>query len=85
MLRYPTTSNTLYIFERILGDARVVVAVNLGAKKEAVKFVGAAPEVAGLTNLFAPSVKAAIPSKMRPGEYVVFTTPLTKPGCCAAK
>lgn len=85
MLRYMTTSNNLYIFERVLGDARVVVAVNLGSKEEAVKFAGAAPGVAGLTNIFTPSAKAVIPAKMRPGEYVVLSTPLTQLGCCPAK
>ncbi len=84
MMRFPTTSPDLYVFERSLGDSRVVVAVNLGSKEEAVKFTGAAPDTAGLTNIFSPSEPAAIPATMLPGAYVVLSTPAVAPRCCHA-
>lgn len=84
MMRFPTTSPDLYVFERSLGDSRVVVAVNLGSKEEAVKFTGAAPDTAGLTNIFSPSEPAAIPPTLLPGAYVVLSTPAVTPRCCHA-
>lgn len=82
MTRFPTKSDDLYIFERSLGDSRVVVAVNLGSKEETVEYTGAAPDVAGLTNLFSPETAAAIPSTLLPGAYVVLSsTPAKSPRC----
>ena len=85
MMRYPTVSPDLYIFERSLGDSRVVVAVNLGSKEEAVEYTGAAPDMAGLTDVFAPANAATIPATLAPGAYVVLATPASQPQSCCGK
>ncbi len=85
MTRFPTVSPDLYVFERSLGDSRVLVAVNLGSKEEAVKFTGAAPSTTGMTNVFAPAATADIPATLLPGAYVVLSTPAAKYPCCRVK
>lgn len=75
MTRFPTKSDDLYVFERSSGDSRVVVAVNLGSEEEAVEYAGAAPDVAGLTDVFSPETAAAIPPTLLPGAYVVLASP----------
>lgn len=85
MTRYPTKSDDLYVFERSLGDSRVVVAVNLGNKEEAVEYTSVAPDTAGLTDIFNRTATAAIPATLAPGAYVVLATPPAKCARCAAK
>ncbi len=82
MLRYPTASKNLYVFERVLGDNRVVVAVNLGNGEEQLVFRGEAPSVAGLADIFAPGDDAALPASLKAGEYRVYAP--ARP-CCAKK
>lgn len=76
MLRYATVSPDIYVFERVAGDSRVVVAVNLGKDTETVEFIGDAPEMTGLTDVFNPSATAAIPATLPAGGYIVLSTPL---------
>ena len=71
--RYRPTRPDLYIFERTLGDSRVVVAVNLGSKPQKVKYTGDAPDLRGLTDIFSHE-DASIPAELVPGAYRVFTT-----------
>ena len=71
MVRYPTTSDDLYVFSRTADDHTVLVMVNLGAKAQKVKFTDKTPSVEGLTNIFdAKAVK--LPKKLNPGEYYIF-------------
>ena len=71
MMRYPTTSNDLYVFSRTVGDDSVLVLVNLGAKAQKVKFAGETPSIEGMTNIFDAKAKK-LPSKLKPGEYQVW-------------
>lgn len=77
MLRYPTAGKDIYVFERVLGDNRVVVAVNLGKDTEEVVFTDDAPAVEGLVDIFASGAKAVLPVSLKAGEYKVFA-----PACC---
>ena len=72
MLRYPTVGKDVYVFERVLGDNRVVVAVNLGKDTEKVEFTQGAPSVDGLVDIFADGAAAVIPASLKAGEYKVF-------------
>lgn len=72
MVRYPTTSNDLYVFSRTVGDDSVLVLVNLGSKDQKVKFTGETPSIEGMTNIFDAKAKK-LPSKLKPGEYQVWS------------
>lgn len=71
MVRFPTTSNDIYIFSRTIDDNTVFVMVNLGTKTEKVKFTTETPTIDGLTNIFDTKVNK-LPSKLKPGEYQVW-------------
>ena len=73
MLRYATKSPDLYVFERQLGNDRVVVALNLGKADAPVSFTGAKPDTASLTDIFTGKA-GAIPATLTPGQYVVLAT-----------
>ncbi|MGM9821955.1 MAG: alpha-amylase family glycosyl hydrolase [Muribaculaceae bacterium] len=81
MFSYPTESRNLYVFERILGKSRVVVAVNLGNSEEKIVFTDGAPRLDGMINFFgAPGLDgshapAVMPGSLLPGQYAVFATP----------
>jgi glycosidase len=75
MNRYPTKSDDIYVFERVLGNSRVVVAVNLGKTEANVEFVDAKPNVEGLADVFAGG-DAEMPTQLFAGAYVVFASPL---------
>ncbi len=72
MTEYATTSPDVLVFSRDKGDDRVVVYVNLSGKEEPVKFLGAGPDTAGLTNYFHPGDDEA-PVALQPWQYVVLT------------
>lgn len=71
MVRYPTTSNNLYIFSRTVGENTVLVMVNLGTEKQKVKFIGEIPSIEGLMNIFNSKIDK-LPKQLKPGEFLVF-------------
>lgn len=72
MLRYATASPDLYVFERRVGDDRVLTAVNLGKEELPLTFTGAVPDTAGLFNIFTGESK--LPATLIPGGYAVLAT-----------
>lgn len=81
MLRYPATSPDLYIFERQMGDSRVLVMVNLGSKTRKIKYTGSTPSPQWMVNWFTRE-DGKLPKSLKPGEYRVYvrrTPPLNKP------
>lgn len=64
----------LLAFERANGDSRVIVLANLSGAEQKPAFA-AAPAIGGMINYFT-GAKAAIPTSLKPWEYVVLTTPL---------
>ena len=81
MVRYPASSPDLYIFERQMGDSRVLVMVNLGSKTRKIKYTGFAPSPQWMVNWFTRE-DGKLPKSLKPGEYRVYvrrTPPLNKP------
>lgn len=74
MLRYPTTSDDLYIFSREAQGDKVVVMVNLGAKTADVTYTGTAPVQDTNINIFTGKAENH-PATLAPGEYRVFINP----------
>jgi len=71
MVRYETVSPNLYVFERALGDSRVVVFLNLSKDATLLEYKGKTPEGGGVTDYFTGS-KLAFPSELKAWEYKVF-------------
>lgn len=74
MLRYPTTSDDLYIFSREAEGDKVVVMVNLGAKTADVTYTDTAPVQDTNINIFTGKAENH-PATLAPGEYRVFINP----------
>lgn len=72
MLRYPTQSPDLYVFERRLADDRVLVALNLGKTEQPLDFTGATPVTDGLTDIFTGAT--ALPETLTPGAFAVLAS-----------
>ena len=72
MMRYPTASDDLYIFARGEGDDMVLVMTNLGAEAADVAYAADAPAVTEAVDFFTGK-KEALPTRLEPGEYHVYT------------
>ena len=66
----PVDNEKIVVFERTNGDDRVIVAVNLSADASSLTFVGEAPTVDDLTDIFTGS-PAVLPTSLSPWQYVV--------------
>ncbi len=69
--RFATTSPDIYAFARGNGDSRTIVIANLGAKKEKLKFTGAAPDITDAQALLGSPVK--FPKALEPGQVLLYT------------
>lgn len=71
MVRYETISPDAYIFERAVGNSRVVVFLNLSANDIKLEYKGNTPEGGNLTDYFAGS-HLAFPTELKAWDYKVF-------------
>lgn len=71
IVRYPTVSNDVYVFDRTVGESCVKVMVNLGKETQKVEYVADAPVVTDMKNHFTGE-DAVMPSELGAGEYRVF-------------
>ncbi len=68
----PTDNEKVIAFERVNGDDRVIVAVNLSADATDLTFTGEAPSTADMIDIFS-GAPASLPSTLSPWQYVVFS------------
>ncbi len=71
----PTESEAILAFSREKEDQRLIVIANLSGEEAAPVYTSTAPVVDGLMNYFNGGI-AEMPTKLKPWEFVVFTTPL---------
>ena len=72
MVRYMTTSPSVYVFSRTVDDSNVVVMVNIGKDTEEVDFISTKPENGeNIINYF-NGEHEGLPATLAPGEYRVY-------------
>lgn len=69
----PTDNEKVLAFERLNGDDRLVVVVNLSADAATLNFAGQAPATGDLYDVFTGAT-GALPSTLNPWQYVVLST-----------
>lgn len=71
LVRYATESPDIYAFARTNGDSSTITIVNLGAKKEKLKFTSETPDITGAEALLGSPSK--LPKTLAPGEILLYT------------
>ena len=72
IVRYPTTSDDLYIFSRSVDNTTVYVFTNLSNKTQNITYKDKAPERNATTVNFFTGQTEEFPVKLAPGEYYIY-------------
>ena len=72
IVRYPTTSDDLYIFSRSVDNTTVYVFTNLGNKTQNITYKGKVPKGNATTVNFFTGQTEEFPVKLAPGEYYIY-------------
>lgn len=71
IVRYPTESDDLYVFERSDDNDTLLVMVNLGSEELPLKYKGDAPANPTMLNYFT-ALQEPLAEKLAPGEYKIY-------------